>query len=172
MILHVYLHVHVDQSIIILIKKFRKNWRKSEVLTKLGKRTQFKLRKTKTHKLRINSRKMRCKHKSSKLCNKTILDMDQFQTDLRVWMVGLKGVLQIQILEQFVLSDPDFDPKEALKQERELEKLEKMEDKRTLKGAAKAVALAHKLSPKAQRKKTQIDPNIARLTVIKRLTIL
>ena len=65
-----------------------------------------------------------------------------------------------------VYLDPDFDPKEAKKQEKQLKRLEKEEGaKHTLKGPAKAVTLAQKLSPKAQRKKEKTDPNIAKLQV-------
>lgn len=39
------------------------------------------------------------------------------------------------------------------------------EKKHTLKGTAKAVSLAQKLSPKAQRKKNKVDPNIAQFKV-------
>ena len=86
--------------------------------------------------------------------------------DLRVWMVRASSFnYLLSILIQAVVLDPEYDPKEAKKQERELRKLEKADDKKTFKGTAKAVALAQKLSPKTQRKKNTIDPNTARLTV-------
>ena len=63
------------------------------------------------------------------------------------------------------LLDPDYDPKQAKKFEKELKKMEGEEKKHTLRGTAKAVALTQRLSPKAQRKKDKIDPNIAKLKV-------
>ena len=71
-----------------------------------------------------------------------------------------------------VLADPDYDPKQAKKLEKELKKFEDKKEegggddkkKHTLKGAAKAVNLASKLSPKSQRKK-KITANIAQLKV-------
>ena len=69
------------------------------------------------------------------------------------------------------LLDPDYDPKQAKKFEKELKKMEGEEKKHTLRGTAKAVALTQRLSPKAQRKKDKIDPNIAKLKVSKTIAI-
>ena len=62
------------------------------------------------------------------------------------------------------LADPDFNPKEAKKMEEALKKMEKKE-KKTLKGTAKAVGLAARLSPKAQRKKDLLLNSTAQLKV-------
>ena len=62
------------------------------------------------------------------------------------------------------ISDPDYNPKEAKKLEDALKKMEKKE-KRTLRGTAKAVSLAQKLSPKAQRKKDALMNSTAQLKV-------
>ena len=63
-----------------------------------------------------------------------------------------------------VFPDPDFNPKEAKKMEEALKKMEKKE-KRTLRGTVKAVSLAQRLSPKAQRKKDVILNSTAQLKV-------
>ncbi|KAK6179510.1 hypothetical protein SNE40_011846 [Patella caerulea] len=61
--------------------------------------------------------------------------------------------------------DDELNTKEAKKMEKELKKLEKKEqdEKKTMKGAAKAVSLAKQLSPKSQRKKEKILTNTAQL---------
>ena len=64
----------------------------------------------------------------------------------------------------FIIPDPDFNPKEAKKMEEALRKMEKKE-KKTFKGTAKAVGLAAKLSPKAQRKKDLVLNSTAQLKV-------
>ena len=70
-----------------------------------------------------------------------------------------------------VASDPDYDPKQAKKSEKELKKMESKKDgteekkKHTFRGAAKAVSLAAKLSPKSQRKKEKMCANTAQLKV-------
>lgn len=64
--------------------------------------------------------------------------------------------------------DPDYDPKEARKLEKELQRMESKKDgerKVTLKGFSKAVSLAAKLSPKSQRHKDKRPSNIAELKV-------
>ena len=69
----------------------------------------------------------------------------------------------------FPLTDPEFDPKEAKKSEKELKKMEEKQEsekKLTFRGAAKTVSLASKLSPKTQRKKEKTNANTAQLKVI------
>ena len=63
-----------------------------------------------------------------------------------------------------IIPDPDFNPKEAKKMEEALRKMEKKE-KKTFKGTAKAIGLAAKLSPKAQRKKDLVLNSTAQLKV-------
>ena len=77
----------------------------------------------------------------------------------------------------FVFSDPEFDPKAAKKMEKELKKMEKEgkegdkegkkdgKGKISFKGAASAVKLASKLSPKSQRRKDKLNSNVAQLKV-------
>lgn len=65
-----------------------------------------------------------------------------------------------------LVTDPDFNPKEAKKMEEELKKMEKKTEKRTFKATAKAVALVSKLSPKAQRKQEALLNSTAQLKVI------
>lgn len=60
------------------------------------------------------------------------------------------------------VDDPDYNPKEAKKLEKQMEKQD--EQKKTFRGAAKAVSLASKLSPKAQQKKSNA-PTTAQLKV-------
>ena len=66
----------------------------------------------------------------------------------------------------FILSDPDFNPKEAKKMEEQLKKMEKKSEKKTFKGTAKAVGIAAKLSPKSQRKKDLLLNSTAQLKVL------
>lgn len=64
--------------------------------------------------------------------------------------------------------DPDYNPKEAKKMEATLKKMEKQDEKnekRTLKGTARAVTFANKLSPKAQRKKDKAKNTTSQLKV-------
>ena len=61
-----------------------------------------------------------------------------------------------------VVDDPEYNAKEAKKLEKQMEKQD--EQKRTFRGAAKAVSLASKLSPKAQQKKSA-TPATAQLKV-------
>ncbi|XP_056017603.1 otoferlin-like isoform X2 [Ostrea edulis] len=63
-----------------------------------------------------------------------------------------------------VVDDPDFNPKEAKKLEKQMEKQD--EQKKTFRGAAKAVSLASKLSPKSQQKKSN-TPAAAQLKTLK-----
>ena len=66
-----------------------------------------------------------------------------------------------------LLDDPDFNPKEAKKMEATLKRMEEKNEKRTFKGTAKAVTLASKLSPKAQRKKDKAKNTTSQLKVFR-----
>lgn len=78
------------------------------------------------------------------------------------WQINCDAIIKKNLAPLPTVDDPDYNPKEAKKLEKQMEKQD--EQKKTFRGAAKAVSLASKLSPKAQQKKSNA-PTTAQLKV-------